>query len=334
LKRVLKKRINKSRLLMLMTTLILIAVNALGQVPESAPGRELFSDPAFDRGFTLTAASHPGPKVEIGALQTTASHEGAAPSWRMPQWGSRELLQAGRCSDMGGGQWGAENRAKRVLVEHLGDGQTGLRLEVRGDFEYDGRMRAAGEPWPHLLIEQCFDTPVIPKEFKTLSFAMEARIPFCKPAPWSEGKRAPGLHTAQVSAFWTVHNVSKGNPDCGDMIWFGIPFFDARHEIPPAHYALDSGKADASGKFICMLDGKRFWKEPTGNGSWQKVDADLLALVREGLTTAQQHGYLQNTKFEDLSIDSFNLGWEIPGPYDAAFEVRGLSMQGEIEGDK
>ena len=157
---------------------------------------------------------------------------------------------------------------------------------------------------------------------------MEARIPFCKAAPWSEGKRDPGLHTAQVSAFWTVHNVTKGNPDCGEMIWFGIPFFDARHPVPPAYYAVDSGKADASGKFICMLDGNRFWKEPTGNGTWQKLDTDMLPLLREALTLAQERGYLKNTQYEDLAVDTFNLGWEIPGPYDAAFEMRGLSMRG------
>ena len=313
---------------MLTTILLLITATTLGQTPETPSGRELFADPAFARGFVLTAASHPAPKVELGVLQTSATAESAAPAWRMPQWATRDLLEPGRCADLGGGKWGVENRAKRVMVERSANVPTGLWLEVHGDFEYDGHMRAAGEPWPHLLIEQRFDKPVVPKDFSTLNFSIEARMPFCKAAPWSEGKRDPALHTAQVSAFWTVHNVTKGNPDCGEMIWFGIPIFDARHAIPPAYYAVDSGKADASGKFICMLDGKRFWKEPTGNGAWQKLDADMLPLLREALTLAQERGHLKNTQYEDLAVDTFNLGWEIPGPYDAAFEMRGLSMQG------
>ena len=310
------------------TVLVLVATNAMGQPPEPGSGRELFADPAFARGFVLTAVSHPAPKVEIGVLQTTSGAESGAPAWRMPQWATRDLLQPGKCEDLGGGKWAAENRAKRVVVERLCDGQTGLLLEVHGDFEYEGHMRAAGEAWPHLLIEQRFDKPVVPNDCKRLAFSMEARIPFCKVAPWSEGKRDPGLHTAQVSAFWTVHNVTRGNPDCGDMIWFGIPFFDARHEIPPAYYAVDSGKADASGKFICMLDGERFWKGPTGDGAWQKVNTDMLLLLREALALAQERGHLKSTHFEDLAIDSFNMGWEMTGPYDAAFEVRGLSMKG------
>ncbi len=316
---------------MLISMLMLIVGGAVEPPPQNVPGRELFADPAFEHGFMLTAASHPAPRVELGVLETSNTPADAPPAWRMPQWASRDLLQPGRCTDAGEGKWVAENRAKRVMVEHFADGKTGLWLEVHGDFEYDGRMRAAGEAWPHLLIEQAFGKPIIPKDFKTLFFSMDARIPSCKAAPWSEGRRDPGLHTAQVSAFWTVHNITQGNPDCGDMIWFGIPVFDARYETPPSYYAVDTGKSDATGKFICMLDGKRFWKSPIGDGAWQKLNADMLPLLREAVTLAQQHGFLKNTSYDDLSIDSFNLGWEIPGPYDAAFEFRGLSMRGEAK---
>ena len=312
----------------MMTTLASLAITAiLGQSPDATAPRELFADPTFERGFMLTAASHPVPKLEIGELRTTADPDVGPPAWRMPQWATRELLEPQRCTDAGG-RWTAENRAKRVVVDRSGFGPVGLILEVRGDFEYDGRMRADGEAWPHLLIEQGFKAPIALKDFKTLTFAMEARIPSCKPAPWSEGKLDPGRHTAQVSAFWTVHNVAKGSPDYQDMIWFGIPFFDARHAIPPAHHALDVGKDDATGKFICLLDGKRFWKAPTGDGAWHRLDVDMTALLREALAISRRNGYLKHTRYEDLAIDSFNLGWEAPGPYDAAFEVRGLSMHG------
>lgn len=312
---------------MSITSMMLAATVALGQPADPSTQRELFTDAAFVRGFMLTAASHPAPKLEIGALRTAAGRDEGAPAWRMPQWATRELLRPQRCAEAGG-KWTAENRAKRVVVDRSGPGRVGLLLEVRGAFEYDGQMRAAGEAWPHLLIEQSFERPIALKDFKALNFAMEARIPFCKPAPWSKGKLDPGLHTAQVSAFWTVHNSTKGNPDYRDMIWFGIPFFDARHAIPPAHQALDVGKSDASGKFICIIDGKRFWKSPTGDGAWHKLDVDLLPLLREALAISQRHGHLKATRLEDLSISSFNLGWEAPGPYDAAFEVRGLSMRG------
>ena len=312
---------------MVVACVVVTAAAFFGDTGASPPSGDFFSDPAFARGFELTAASHPVPKVVLGTLLTGPSPEQGPPAWRMAQWGTRELLQPGTCADAGGGQWSAENGAKRVVVERPGEGPTGILLEVRGGHEYEGRMRAAGEAWPHLLIEQRFAKAIELKDLSVLVFKMDARVPFCRPAAWSSGKLNPGLHTAQVSAFWTVHNRTQGSPDCGEMIWFGIPFFDARHDIPPSHYALDTGKSDASGKFICLLDGKRFWTSATGDGAWHPLEVDLMPLLREALSLSQQHGYLKSTRFEDLVITSFNLGWEMPGPYDAALEVRGLSLR-------
>lgn len=303
---------------------LLVTVSASGAAGDSAG--ELFVDPGFTRGFSLSAASHMGKDEPLGVLRMAEGGDAEAPAWRLAQWASRYLLQPGSCAGV------AETPGKRVEVERGPDGLTRLLLEVRGGAEYDGKMRVPGEPWPHLLVEQSFnEAPIRPRDAKTLPFALETRTVLCKALPWGEGKLDPGLHTAQVSAYWTVHNLTPGTADYGDMIWFGIPIFDARYEVPPAHYAIDGGKEDASGKFICVLDGKRFWSGNTGDGAWRKLDVDLLPLLREGLGIAQQHGHLTKTRFEDLGITSFNLGWEVPGPYDAAIEFRGLSFKMKTE---
>jgi hypothetical protein len=297
-----------------------------------ADARELFDDSRFERGFTLTAASHSAPKEEIGVLQTAAQPGTQAPAWRIAQWASRYLLQPGRCESIGTDAWRAVTQGKRVEVERQADGLTRLLLEVNGEAEYDGHLRQTGEPWPHLLIEQGFGNgPVRVGEVKGLPFTLEMRVPSCKLLPWAEGKLDPGLHTAQVSAYWTVHNLTPGTPDYRDMIWFGIPLFDARYEVPPAYCGIDGGKEDASGKFICVLDGKRFWTGNTGDGAWRKIDVDLLPLLREALSIAQENGHLKQTRLEDLAITSFNLGWEVPGPYNAALELRGLSFKAKTE---
>ena len=137
----------------------------------------------------------------------------------------------------------------------------------------------------------------------------------------------PGLHTAHVTAFWTIHNRNPGSPDYRDMIWFGIPLYDARHPIPPGHQALDVGKDDATGKFICTLEGSRFHREPTGNGAWHTIDHDLLPLIQEALAASQAHGHLMQTRFEDLAATSFNCGWEVPGPYHCAIRLRNLRLE-------
>jgi hypothetical protein len=310
---------------MLATLVVLLTSALITQTQETASGRELFSDPSFEQGFALTAASHPAPKVELGILQTTSTPPTAPPKWRMAQWASRFLLEPGVCKNEDKNQWIAETPGKRVVVDRTQPGQTCLHLETLGIPEYAGHIRAYGEAWPHLLIEQSFENSIRLQPLKRLDFSIEMRVPYCKPAP--DAKLDPSLHTTQVSAYWTIHNVTSDNPDYQDMIWFGIPFFDARWDIPGPNYSLDAGKDDASHKFICLLDGKRFWKGPTGDGQWRRLNANLHELIREALAISQKHGYLKNTRFEDLAITSFNLGWEVPGPYDAAFEFREMSMK-------
>ena len=305
-----------------MTTVALWMI--VSQVQAQSPGIEVFRDAQFRHGFQLTAASHPAPMVEIGVLEVGESTSSAPPEWRIAQWGTRTLLEPGCCTRNANGVWIAENAAKHVEVERAVNGMTRLWLEVRGAHEYAGKFRATGESWPHLLIEQGFSKPIRPAAAQRMPFSLDMRVAFCKMTGEPAYKLDPGLHTAQVSAYWTVQDMVSSEHD---MIWFGIPLFDARYDVPPAHYAIDGGKADASGKFICVLDGKRFWSGSTGDGAWRSLDLDLIPLLREALAIAQQQGHLKLAKFEDLAITSFNLGWEVPGPYDAAIEFRRLSLK-------
>jgi len=286
---------------------------------------ELFVDPGYGRGFNVTAARHPAPKVELGALRFPDGPD-EPPVWRLAQWGSRHLLEPGVFAPLGEGKWVAETPGKRVVVERIEGGGASILLEVNGGAEYEGHYRQKGEFWPHLLIEQKFDPPIQVATAGELRLGLEFRVVHCEVVPGMESGLDPGLHTAQVSAFFTVHGVTDGKLDPGEMFWFGIPLFDARHAVPPGHQAFDIAPG-GGGKFICNLDGKRFWQGNTGDGEWRRLDADLPALLREALGIAQQNGQFKERRFEDLAVTSFNLGWEVPGPYNAAIEIRGLSLR-------
>jgi hypothetical protein len=307
-----------------------VMAGLLATQPADAPAlRELFADSGFANGFWLSSANHlttPGP---LGVLQTHKEPTAAPPAWRLCQWATRYPLPPGTCRPTAHGGWESENAGKRLLFQGTSDGKGSLLLELRGIAEYGGHLRTAGEAWPHLLIEHKFDAPIRLNDVKRIPLTLESRIVYCRPDPAAAKSLNPNLHSAQVSMFWTVHNMTVGNPDYRDMIWFGIPIFDARHDVPPAYYAIDSGKEDATGKFICLLDGKRFWTGRTADGRWRTLDADLAVLLRDGLAIAKQHGALKNTRFEDLAITTFNFGWEITGPYDAAIEFRNLSIKSQ-----
>jgi hypothetical protein len=306
----------------------IVAGSTTARGAEPLDGRELFLDPGFKQGFTLSGANHPVANEVSGVLRMTDEAVSDPPAWRLAQWASRFLLRPGMCKTGKDGMWTAETPGKRVVLGRTEGDTTSLLLDAKGITEYAGKLRQNGEAWPHLLIEQSFGAPIRLDALARLNFGIEMRISYCRADPTVEGKLDKGLHTAQASAYWTVHNVTPGSPDYQDMIWFGIPLFDARYEVPPQYCAVDAGKEDASGKFICLLDGKRFWAGSTGDGQWRKLDADLLLLMREALAIVNERGCLKATKLEDLALTSFNLGWEITGPYDAAMEFRGVSMKG------
>jgi hypothetical protein len=55
-------------------------------------GSSLFTDSAFTRGFNVTAARHPAPKIELGPLRFPEGPD-EPPVWRLAQWGSRHLIE-------------------------------------------------------------------------------------------------------------------------------------------------------------------------------------------------------------------------------------------------
>lgn len=293
----------------------------------SASGRTqpvpLFEDLALDGGFRLSTASSTQNPVETGTVLSAATSVPA--KWRLAQWGTKCSLEGAMERHDGMGARILGNRAKEVVIDPGGLSGQGILLAVIGSAEYGDTLRKQGEPWPHLLIEQ--QMPTIPvNRYAELRFHVKFRVEQCAPA--TEKPMDPGLHTAHVTAFWTLHNQNPKSKDFKDMIWFGLPLFDARYPVPPGHQAVDSGKGDASGKFICTLPGDRFYREPVEVGKWNTLACDLVPLIAEALEASRKKGFLTETVHGDLAITSFNLGWEVPGSYNCAIRLQALAFQG------
>ena len=60
----------------------------------------------------------------------------------------------------------------------------------------------------------------------------------------------------------------------------------------------------------------------------REEDTDLVPLLRESLESAWSKGFLTESRvLADYRITSINLGWEVPGCFDVAMQVRGLSLR-------
>lgn len=312
------------------TSVLLFATLALAGAAES-PARAFsaFADLPLEGGFRLSAVRSSMNPVEVGRVLAVDLDRPA--QWRLAQWGTRFSLESVAEQRDDDGARTLSNEGKNVTVHRGGLSGGGVLLAVHGGAEYEGSLRQHGQPWPHLLIEQKFDPAIDLNALDRLDFRVEFRVVRCEPA--SEEPLDPGLHTAHATAFWTVHNTNRDSADFGDMIWFGVPLFDARHEIPPGHQAVDRGSDDTTGKFICTIEGKRFWSGPVNDGRPHTLACDLLPLLGEALAAAQARGFLTETRFADLAATTFNLGWEVPGPYDCALLLRRLMLRGVRTGE-
>ncbi|HOQ89932.1 MAG TPA: hypothetical protein PLX03_07320 [Candidatus Hydrogenedentes bacterium] len=291
-----------------------------GQAQEN----ELFEDSAFLRGFHVSAVKPWDQPNILGPIVPEGLSPSAPPVWRLAQWHSNSLLKPGTLSrDPEVPLWKAATDTKSIILRQE-KGRAILTLECLGAREFAGRPRRQGEPWPHLLIEQALDSPPISK-LEQLTFSIRFRIPSVSADPDLADKLDPGLHTAQTTAYWTVEGA--GDDGHKDMFWFGIPLFDVRYPVPPAYCSVDTGFPGATEKYIYTVAGDRLWSGATGDGAWRENTVDLIPLLKEALRAIQEKGAMTRVCPDSLRLTSFNLGWEITGPYNASLEISGLSLR-------
>jgi len=306
------------------TLVILAALANCSPVRAGQPARQdLFEDLQSRRGFLLSYAdSSKGRAVEAVLDLGDANN---VPAWRLCQWASKYSLAGVPCTRGTDGDLLYENQGKRVVVGGAGSPNRDLILEVRGGAEYGNRARRSGEGWPHLLIEQ--DAVVIRPldELDSIRFSLDLRLlRFENRMPADQYD--PGLHAAQFQMFFIVKNISPDSPDHGNFYWFGVPFFDNRCDVPPEYMAKDIGKDDATGKFIYTVDGRAVGVTPMKTGQWLSLDVDLLPFIRSGVQEAVKRGYLKDADPHRYAVANMNLGWEIPGAFDAAVQIRDLRI--------
>ena len=329
-----------NRIPLWMSCLVLLAGCATQDIARDA--QELLPDPTFSQWISIRGLGQPWDDGNTKGVFRTTAEQSAAPVWRIGQWASKHSLAdpaVTRQTQLNKHRFLIENPSKRVIV----DSRRGeFELGITASACYD-RPRQANEPWPHLLVETALTDKRYPgasyrvETMRRLDVAMDCRLTGFKDNH-PEGAK-PSLHAAQFQLFLYVQNLNTESPGYGDMLWFGIPIFDNRRPASDEHYQRDGGKPDASGKFIYILPtnasqpkGSTIFKDgkivAAPNADWMDIRVDALPWIHRAYELARKGGYFPQTEFTDLYVSGLNLGWEMPGIYDATMQVRGFSIRG------
>ncbi|MBQ9873890.1 MAG: twin-arginine translocation signal domain-containing protein [Thermoguttaceae bacterium] len=293
--------------------------------------RQVFDDLEFARGFKVVDGAGTLGVLRLPVPGSSSAPRDASPSWALAQHNSRyDLTRATLTVE--------ENRSiastpgQRVALERTPSGELVLALEVATNNEYLA-PRKNGEPWIHLLLVQ--DLPperaVAIGEIDSLVFSCDARVRFWERL-MSETQFDSAIHATQTSVYFVITNANPDSPDYRDYIWFGISFFDDRYEVQSQYVEIDGDpRTIGTGKLIYRLgDQKTIDDLMSGVNpyslNWVRVELDIAKRVDDMLAAARERGMLTQTKRDDLKLVHLNFGWETPGTYRSALEIKNLSL--------
>jgi hypothetical protein len=305
----------------------------------SAPAifrKNLLRDAHFQDGLAVQHIDPPtGPRDPndpfngdwiAGLVQPSTAR--ATPVWRAAQWYSRfNLADATRHTTAEGGERFFDG-GKTVTFGAQDTPAADVSLRLNGRVEWNDTAPQTAGSWPHLLVQQTIEGAPVLAEMTALRLRASYRLTQLDIHHLKNQDDA--RHAAKFSLFITLRNRNRESVGYGDYLWFGVPFYDSRYEIPRRYVARDAGNGGKRGtnKFIYNPGGLALSVRKPSLCQWLTLDQDLAGLMKEAMTAAWAAGYLPHSKaFGDYALGAINLGWETSAPIDAEMQVKNLALE-------
>lgn len=313
-----------------------------------AERKELLTDLNFSKGFRITLFHSNSSNGNIaGTLDYGGNAAAGGAVWTMAQWGCTHDMAAEGVLTRQNGVIAYDDGGKKLSFDVTKTGC--VTLGIKGSEEYtkdgDGNVRErtdSTENWPHILIEQSVGRD-ISADAAHLYMEIVYKVTACKSLVDREIYPVnPDLNAAQFQWFITLTDTDETSESYRQTMWFGFSMFDTRAEggTPDGFAAYDGGKEDSTGLFIYMPSLAQVAANAEASnstvtvptavvGQERTVKIDILPWIKQGLKTARQQGALTGASVGSLRIGSTNIGWELPGNYDAEVEISYLNMYEE-----
>ncbi len=299
------------------------------ELPDVSPPalKSLFGDTLYRHGFTLghVVDGTPGVAGLLSYGGTTRDN----PVWSIAQWNNynNNLKDAAFTASPPRYEYTTEGGTS--VVVDTDKGSILLKLNTGSEYGHSPvcpvNPRRAGDKWPHLLLGYDWaQADVLPlrglqEVWMDIGFTVEEVTDKMPP-----GTGDPTLHAAQFQWFITVQNRTVQDDGYGEYLWFGLSYYDNRHDFSPFYAAKD---ANTTGAFIYLPDMKEFLSTSVTVGEKKQVAADILPHIKKAFELAKNRGFMQKTEWDDLHIGSTNIGWEVPGTYNVAVLIDNFAIR-------
>ncbi|OGV62925.1 MAG: hypothetical protein A2283_01745 [Lentisphaerae bacterium RIFOXYA12_FULL_48_11] len=303
-------------------------------------GLELIGDPHGERGVAVLNLNEPEKTAAVLRLRESTD----VPVWTLAEWDSKETIAGVESEVLSSGAKRWKNRMKEFI---MGADTTDADFVLMVDSiqEYGDTYRKGGQtPWPHLLLGQkicspgghCESGAPSLADIDSILFSINVRMRHALNVHAAERGYSPKIHAAHVMMYLTVQNLNrKRAKGYGDYYWFGITFYDDRHEVPSVYAMPDSGgdpskgEKKGTGKFIYNVGLAPFSDTGLVPGcDWRPLSGDIYPIIIEGLNAAWKKNFLTDSKsLSDYKIGGVNIGWEVPGLSQVSFQFRNLSVR-------
>ncbi len=302
---------------------------------------ELLEDLNFSKGFDVTLFHANSSNGNLaGQLDYDGNKADGDSAWRMAQWGCTKDMATEGVFERDGSVITYNDGAKFLQVDTAKTGT--ITLGIKGSEEYtrdaDGNIRErtdGTENWPHILIEQ--NVMADTSNCKHLYMEVDYKVTKCESlVDRTLYPLNTNLNAAQFQWFITLADSNPDSESYGEAMWFGFSMFDTRalNGTPDGFASYDGGKEDSTGLFIYMVSLEAVATQQKGSvnaptaviGKDVSVKVDILPYINQALKIARQNGALLGASADQLVIGSTNIGWELPGNYDAEVEISYLNM--------
>ena len=253
--------------------------------------------------------------------------ENAVIMWRLGQWGTEFGLADTGKESKEGDDYILKDNTKEFIVNPK-TGRYSLNCDTTDEYEKYNGVKPYGADWLHLITIQNLADISRVAEMKNIYADFEFSIDYCENL--MGGKLDLGLHTALFQWVFVVKNDNPDSPDYNQYFWLNIPYYDGRSLVTDEWKSfkedafLDYGKEDKSNTYIYTAGSEGYL--PKGGvevGEKYHITIDLVPYVERALEKIQNHEgnlssdypLLVNTTVDDLRINQFYIGWEVPGTF-------------------